>query len=35
MMGIMANKSAVMAGVNILEQLAYWGTAGFLSRGVP
>lgn len=27
MMGIMANKSVMRAGVNILEQLAYWGTA--------
>lgn len=33
MMGIMANKSVVMAGVNIFEQLACWGTAGFLSKG--
>lgn len=33
MMGVMANKSVVMAGVNIFEQLPCWGTASFLSKG--
>lgn len=34
MVGITANKSVVVAGVNILEHLAYWGTTSFLSKGV-